>query len=78
MKIPKMAKIVYRQMPAPRDLPQQILEMAKIDSRISEATINVLSDELFPEARHVIFSAQDLGTEMITLQTDFGFKAFRK
>ena len=24
MKIPKMAKIVYRQMPVPRDLPQQI------------------------------------------------------
>ena len=24
MKIPKMAKIVYRQMPAPRELPQQI------------------------------------------------------
>ena len=24
MKIPKMAKIVYRQMPAPRELPQQM------------------------------------------------------
>ena len=29
MKIPKMAKIVYRQMPAPRELPQQIARPRK-------------------------------------------------